>query len=314
MPDTKQDFYADRRTGIGGSDIGAICGVNPFRGRMEVYLDKVGAIEPAEPNDAMQWGTILEPVIVKQFCERYDARIEIDVPMARMEGYPHIIFHADGLILDDEDKATALFEAKTSGAFARAMFGPGTAEIPPSYNLQVQQGMAVFDLPRAFMAVLIGGQDWRVYEILRDDELIADMITVADNFWPYVVNKEPPDIDGSKDSARYLEAMYPQDSGAEIRADGFAIEWARRLRQAREAKAQAEADELLARNVIVDYMRDATYLIGPGFTISHKKTKDRRTTKWMNVARELNASEALIESHSKLTAGGRRFTPVWKDA
>jgi predicted phage-related endonuclease len=232
-----------------------------------------------------------------------------------MDRHPHIIFHADGLILDDEDNPTALFEAKTSGAFAQTNFGPsGTSEVPPSYNLQVQQGMAVFDLLRAFMAVLIGGQDWRVYEILRDDELIADMIKVADNFWPCVVNKEPPDIDGSKDSARYLEAMYPQDSGAEIRADSFAIEWAGRLRQAREAKAQAEADELLARNKIVDHMRDATYLIGPGFKISHKKTKDRRTIKWMNVARELNASENLIESHSKVTPGGRRFTPVWKDA
>lgn len=310
-----EQFHADRRTGIGGSDIGAICGVNPFRGKMEVYLEKVGAIESAEPNEAMLWGTILEPVIVKQFCERHNARIEVGIPMARMEGHPHIIFHADGLILDHEDKPMALFEAKTSGAFARTTFGPsGTSEVPPSYNLQVQQGMAVFDLPRAFMAVLIGGQDFRVFEIMRDDELIADMIMVADNFWPCVVNREPPDIDGSKDSARYLEVLYPQDSGAEIRADSYAIEWVGRLRQARKAIAKGEADELLARNKIVDHMEKATYLIGPGFKITHKKAKDRKTTKWMNVARELNAPQDLIDSHTMLSVSHRRFTPVWKDA
>lgn len=31
-----------RRNGIGGSDAGAVCGVNPYRSAFNVYMDKTG--------------------------------------------------------------------------------------------------------------------------------------------------------------------------------------------------------------------------------------------------------------------------------
>lgn len=37
---SREDWLRERRTGIGGSDAGAICGLNPYSSPMDVYLDK----------------------------------------------------------------------------------------------------------------------------------------------------------------------------------------------------------------------------------------------------------------------------------
>jgi putative phage-type endonuclease len=67
--DTKQmsreDWLKHRNKGIGGSDVSAICGLNPWRSPLSVYLEKTGQIEAAEENEAMRWGTLLEPVVAK---------------------------------------------------------------------------------------------------------------------------------------------------------------------------------------------------------------------------------------------------------
>lgn len=315
MTTDREQFHIERRSGIGGSDIGALVGVNSFKGEMQVYLEKVGAVAPSEPNDAMRWGTILEPVIIQEFCTQYNCKVRVGVDMVRLEGHPHIIYHADGLILDENGEVFALLEAKTSGPWGRLYFGhSGSDDVPPSYNLQVQQGMLCHDLDRAFIPVLISGQEWRVFEIERNDKLIKNMVKVADDFWPRVVERRPPDIDGTKASKEFLAALYPDDTGLTMKADSYLIEWVKRLHQARANGDAAKAAELEARNMISDKMQRAAYLEGPGFRISHKKTKDRKKTAWQAVAQALNAPKSLVAKHTTTTPGGRQFRPTWKES
>lgn len=54
------EWHAARATGIGGSDIGAIIGVNPFKTSDDLLAEKLGLSEPIEPNMAMKLGTYLE--------------------------------------------------------------------------------------------------------------------------------------------------------------------------------------------------------------------------------------------------------------
>ena len=48
----RDQWLAERRTGIGGSDAGAILGVNKYRTALDVYLDKTGQAEDQVENDA----------------------------------------------------------------------------------------------------------------------------------------------------------------------------------------------------------------------------------------------------------------------
>lgn len=43
-----------RKTGIGGSDVGAVCGLNPYASQMSVYRDKVSDQVMIEDNESMR--------------------------------------------------------------------------------------------------------------------------------------------------------------------------------------------------------------------------------------------------------------------
>ena len=58
-----------RKTGIGGSDAGAICGLNPYASVMSVFYDKITEEPGAEDNEAMRQGRELEDYVAKRFCE-----------------------------------------------------------------------------------------------------------------------------------------------------------------------------------------------------------------------------------------------------
>lgn len=64
-----------RTKGIGGTDIGAIIGVNPWKGPMDVYLEKIGITEPQEDNEAMWWGREMEPTLAKRYAKEKNIEI-----------------------------------------------------------------------------------------------------------------------------------------------------------------------------------------------------------------------------------------------
>jgi putative phage-type endonuclease len=54
------EWHEARNAGIGGSDIGAIIGVNPYKTFEDVLNDKLGTGQEVVPNMAMKMGTYLE--------------------------------------------------------------------------------------------------------------------------------------------------------------------------------------------------------------------------------------------------------------
>ena len=45
-----EEFMKARNTGIGGSDIATLFGINPYATRLELYLQKRGEIDPKPDN------------------------------------------------------------------------------------------------------------------------------------------------------------------------------------------------------------------------------------------------------------------------
>lgn len=316
----REAFLAEHRTIVGGSDIGAICGVNKWRSEMDVYMEKIGVVEPQEQNENMEWGLIHEPAIIKKFCDQFQAKVKVADPplphlaLMRHPEFPHVGVHADGLLLGDDSKPTALIEAKAPGAFARSTFGePGTDDIPETYALQVQYGMELFDLERTYLPVLFGGNRWMYFEVTRDRKIGANLIKIANEFWQRVLDRNPPEIDGTASSQRFLQSLYPKDTGETMQADTYLIGWMAKLSGARHDKAEAEKCEQLAKNKIIEKMADAAVLEGPGFKVSYKKPKDRAKVDWPAVAVAAKVPGKLIEKHTMITEAKRVFRPTWKE-
>lgn len=206
---TESEWLAARSTGIGGSDCAAVCGVSRYKTPLQVYLDKVSPpSEPREPNEAMYWGTVLEPVVASEYERRTGNTIERNPRFLRHPVYPFMVASLDGIVTDP---ALGLggFEGKTGGLRSIKDWEV-EGEVPDDYYFQVQHYMAVTDFAFFDVAALIGGQRFFYKRIVRDAALI-DRITERESaFWNnHVLPKVPPPTTATKSDADALKAMYP---------------------------------------------------------------------------------------------------------
>ena len=225
MDERERAFRERRRTGIGGSDAGAVLGLSKFRTPLDVYLDKVDEAPEREETQAMKLGKKLEPVVASLYTE--DTGIALrelpDDYMAVHPDYPFMIAHPDRL--GEDEKLVA--ELKTTNAFAGGEWGEtgevyanaSEAEegIPDFYVVQLCHYQAVENRDYGAMAVLIGGQDFRYYHMHRDRRFEQVLIRAAEQFWhKHVLPRVPPDPQNVED----LKLLYPKDAGHSIEATG----------------------------------------------------------------------------------------------
>ena len=82
--ENRQEWLRKRKNYLGGSDLGAICGLSTYRTALDVYLDKTSDDIREETNAAMRWGNLLEDVVAKEYAEVTGQTIEIE---------PNTIYH-----------------------------------------------------------------------------------------------------------------------------------------------------------------------------------------------------------------------------
>ena len=200
-----------RRQGIGGSDVSAILGINPWKTAMDVWLEKTGEFEDVSiDNEKMYWGTALEDVVAREFMARTGLKVRRRNAILKHKQYPFMIANVDRLVVGQR----AGLECKTTGLYNADDWSIG---IPEYYYPQVQHYMAVTGYDTWYVAVLIGGQEFKYYKVPRDDGFIRELVAAERDFWRRVTEKVPPPIDGTNASTELLTRLYPEaEEGAEI--------------------------------------------------------------------------------------------------
>lgn len=60
---SKEEWLKWRKRGIGGSDVASLLGISKWKSEIELWLDKTNQTnELLVENEAMLWGTIMEPI------------------------------------------------------------------------------------------------------------------------------------------------------------------------------------------------------------------------------------------------------------
>jgi putative phage-type endonuclease len=241
----REEWLAARRRGIGGSDIAAILGMDPYRSPLEVFLDKLGerpdVPRSVELSEAAAWGHRLEPVVAAAFAERTGLR---PVPAPGMLAHverPWMLATVDRLFAEDvEGEPAGVLEVKTRSAYQLDEWADGVPDAPA---LQTHWYLTVTGYARAYVAALIGGQRLIVHRIERDDGLAAHLVEAAGDFWRRVQHREPPPVDGSPATAELLAHLYDVTPDAVTVADPDVLPLVEE-RRALKARAQQLADEL----------------------------------------------------------------------
>ncbi len=203
---SRDEWLDFRKNGIGGSDVGGICGLSRFKSPLEVFLDKTNQLPPTPDNPRMAAGRRLEPFIADWFQEETGIQIEIDSWMYKHPEHEFMLANVDRIVTNEN----AGLEIKNTSEFSRSDWFDGKEEkVPVEYMLQCNHYMAVTGADRWYVAVLIGGWDlqWRVIE--RDPDLIHNLITVESNFWNnLVLTGSPPDVTAG--DTKLLNVMYEE--------------------------------------------------------------------------------------------------------
>jgi len=247
------NFLAQRKKGIGGSDIAAILGVSKFKTALDVYLSKTTE-QPEQQGEHLYWGHALENPIIDRFIRDTGANVIRQPEMRRHPQHQWAIANADALIMNG-DTIEAILEIKTSSAFKSREWGADdTDEVPIEYIAQVQWYMWIYNLQEAYTAALMGGNQYRQYHITRDDELIAMLAEKAQAFWQnHVIPRIPPNPQDGADAQK----LYPSDNGDAAQADSDTLTAYAELKelkaQEKELKAQIAAKEDLLKIKIGNY-------------------------------------------------------------
>jgi putative phage-type endonuclease len=183
------DFDERRRSGIGGSDAAAALGISPWRTPYDLWCEKIGEGEPSPVSEAMRWGTLLQPIVLNEYMHRTGRVLAIEPRHLRHPTYGWMIGHLDGQVVGGGNR---IVEAKTAST-ARDWGEPGTDEIPLHYLVQCHHYLVVAEAEICDVAVLIGGSDFRLYEVLRDEGIAEQLIELEAAFWHAVeARNEPP--------------------------------------------------------------------------------------------------------------------------
>lgn len=291
-----------RRAGIGSSDAAGICGISPWSSPISVWLDKVGLAGEILPSEPMRWGTLLEPIIIAEFEDRTGFWIADRQKQLVHPKHDWMRATIDGLVLPGgEPPATALYEGKTSGDWARTTWDEG---IPEHIQVQCQHAMAVSGMPATWVVALLSGQKLVSFLLERDQDSIDLLIELEETFWTkYVLTQTSPAVDGSARTTEAIRDAFAAPSLDVVELPTVALDLVRQIHA-----ADAEADAAIERG---DAARNTIRLLLGDHEVGLYAGAPLATWKEVQVNRidgdELRAREPSIAARYTKTTSHRRL-------
>lgn len=238
-----------RRSGLGGSDMATVMGLNPYKSAYELWAEKTGLIEPDDlsDNDVVWFGSASEDLHAKFFERRTGIALFKPTQTFRLRGSEHLMAHPDRLTVSPGGaEPPTVVELKTTDYFGLRDWGEeGSDEVPQWYIPQVMTYLLVLDAPYAIVSVL-AGRRIQTYELQRSATWDAAILEAADAFWDLVQRRVEPNMDYDALTLSALRKVYPRAQAksmvmADKRIEALIGLKADIAKRARDLKAQQDA-------------------------------------------------------------------------
>jgi len=267
----KAEWLKFRKTGITGTDAGAVTGFNPYVSALQVYQDKITPEISDIDNEAMRQGRDLEEYVAQRFMEETGLKVRRANCIYQNEDHPIMLADFDRLIVGEK----AGLECKTVSPYSADKWENG--EIPPHYQMQVQHYLAVSGFDYWYIAALIFGKEFIVRKIERDEELISCLIAIEERFWSEnVLKRVMPNPDGSNSYSEQIAKLYSiGDKSKTIQLNNCNDMLKRRSDILNLiSKLENEKNEIEQR--IKLQMGDASYGLADGYKVSWSSFEQKR--------------------------------------
>lgn len=201
-PSGSQEWLADRRGAVGGSDIGVICGKSPYKSALTLWAQRTHRIDEDSVNAAMLIGTVLESSIIALYAlEHPDMIVHEKAHTWAMNTDQRLRANPDAFI-ENEFGDTSILEIKYTRQHWK--------ELPEHYRYQVIWYQTVTGLHNDATVAALTADGYQEFTVQFDAELSQHMITKALEFLQCVENDMQPNWDGSESSYQTIRALHPE--------------------------------------------------------------------------------------------------------
>lgn len=221
--ENQEEWLRIRKSYLTGTDAGAVCGMNPYKSAMQVYLDKTSPEIITVDNEAMRLGRDLENYVAGRFMEAAGKKVRRSNAMYVSDEHPFMMANVDRLLVGER----AGLECKTSSPYLADRWKDGN--IPEWYYLQCQHYMKVLEMDGWYLAVLIFGKGFQYTYIRRDEEMLDYLVAVEKDFWEnHVQSGVMPAPDGSQRADELIGRYFGNRERRSVQLTGMDRQIARR--------------------------------------------------------------------------------------
>lgn len=294
---SNMDWLRLRKTGIGGSDAGAVCSMNPYSSAMKVFQDKTAEKVEELDNEAVRIGHDLEDYVAQRFTEASGLKVRKSNFMYRSEENPFMIADVDRLVVGED----AGLECKTASAYSADKWKDG--DIPLHYIMQCYHYMAVTGKRTWYIAAVILGKEFVYRKIVWNDELIARLTEIERDFWEnHVMTGVMPAPDGSKACDEVLDRYFGSArKGSAISLEGFDEKLNRRAKIMEQINRLQQEQNSIEQEVKL-YMQDNEFAASDSYRVSWSSVETTR----LDTKRIKEEQPEIYRDYAKQTVS-RRF-------
>lgn len=247
-----------RSTGIGGSQVGTILGVNPWESAYTLWAKLSKRIPDSfVQNEKMFWGTVLEPVIRDEWLKQ-NSDYECFETGTWADGWKHA--NPDGILKLGDDYG--LLEIKTAGY--------KWSQVPENYFVQCQWYMYLLGLKWCKLVVLFQGNQLETFDVDFDSEFVSLAVPRVEQFWNDLQSDVAPSWDGSESTYQTVRELHPDIVDDEIELGSLGV---------RLISAQLESDVALnkfteIKSMVIDFMGKAKYGLVNGKVVATRSARN----------------------------------------
>ena len=266
------EWHAMRRTGIGGSDIGTIMGLNPFESAFGLWAKRTGQIvDPPVDNWAVRFGNAFEEPILRMWQVENPEWEVFRTGTWRHPKFDYLVANPDALARHRDTGEWVVVEVKTSRSF--------WDDVPPAYRAQVMHYMDVMGCGRAVI-VAVAGWQWEERWIEFDQFECDVQRSAASRFWEHLTQVVQPEWDGSKATYEAQRQLNPfiEDEEVDLGDAG------RNLVRAQTNFDTAERKLMKAKSEVLGLMGSARHGVVDGVRVASRPARGNGTP-WLVITK-----------------------------